>query len=242
MTQHPFRQAPSEPDLAEELQTLSAREQISFLVRATRLLSGRERAEVWRVAGFAVLRDRFLPLLLHVVLKRVLAGALWWVVCGIAAVLLLLVLFLVEQINPRAVEPVLTALVSFFAGFLLFALIDFVRSFVQFFWATRSRGARKELLRRLNMCDEAEKLALLRLMSTSLARKVPGESIPASLLMGLLLFGAAALLTALLVMLSAILPAPGSFLSLVFIAGAAFLLGLLGPGMVQHRLLARDRG
>lgn len=239
MRQHPLWQLPDEQPLAEALQALSAREQISFLVRATRLLSGRQRAEVWCVAGVSVLRDRFLPLLLHVLLKRVLAGMLWWAVCGIAGVLLLLALALVEQINPHAVAPVFAALVSFFAGFLLFALVDFVRSLAQFFRTTCARRTREELFHRLNACDEAERLALLRMMSASLARKVPGESLPASLLTGGVLFVAATILSGLLVVLTGILPALGNFPWLLLVAGVAFLLGLGGPGMVQHRLLAR---
>jgi hypothetical protein len=239
MTQYPFRPGTNEQRLAELLQALSAREQISFLVRATRLLPGRERREVWRVAGFSVLRDRFLPLLVHVLLKRVLAGALWWVVCAIASVLLVLVLVLVEQINPHAAAPVFAAVVSFFAGFSLFALLDFLRSLVQFFRTTSAPSAREELLLRLNTCNDAEKLALLRMMSASLARKVPGESLPASLLTGVVLLGAAAILVGLLVLLSGILPALGSLPWLLLVASLAFLLGLFGPGMVRHRLLVR---
>ena len=91
------------------------------------------------MAGFSVLRDRFLPVLLHVVLKKVLAGAFWWIICGIAVVLLLLVLSLVELINSNAVGPVFAALVSFFLGFFLFAVFDFLRSLIQFFRSTRTR-------------------------------------------------------------------------------------------------------
>lgn len=239
MTQQPSRQEISEQGLAEALQALSAREQIGLLVRATRPLSGRDRVEVWRVAGFSVLRDRFLPILLHILLKRVLAGVLWWALCGIAAVIVLLVLAFVEQINPNAVGPVLAALVSFFVGFLLFALVDFLRSLIQFFRTTCPRSTREELLVRLNARDYAERLALLRVMSGSLARKVPGESILASLISGCVLLLTAAILLVLVVLLSGVLPALGSFPWLLLIAGVAFLLGLCGPGMVQHRLLVR---
>lgn len=187
------------------------------------------------MAGFSVLRDRFLPVLLHVVLKKVLAGALWWVICGIAVVLLLLVLSLVELINSNAVGPVFVALVSFFPGFFLFAVFDFLRSLSQFFRSTRSRQEREELFLRLNACDHAQKLALLRLTSASLARKVPGDSLLEALLMGLLLAGTAIVLIVLLVLLSGIFPALGTFPQLLLVAAASFFLGLLGPGMVQHR-------
>ena len=242
MTQQPSRQVASGQGLAEALQALSAREQIGLLARATRSLSGRERVEVWRVAGFSVLRDRFLPILLHILLKRVLAGALWWALCAIAAVAVLLVLAFVEQINPNAVAPVLAAIVSFFIGFLLFALLDFVRSLVLFFGKTCSRRVREELLGRLNASEYAERLALLRVMSASLARKVPGESILASLITGFVLFLAAAILLGLVLLLSGIMPALGSFPWLLLVAGVAFLLGLCGPGMLQHRLLTRKEG
>jgi hypothetical protein len=237
MTQPPFLPGTNEQLLAESLQTLSAREQISFLVRTTRRLSGHERGEVWRVAGFSVLRDRFLPVLLHVVLKKVLAGAFWWVICGIALALLLLVLSLVELLNSNAVGPVFAALVSFFLGFFLFAVFDFLRSLTQFFRSTRSRREHEELFLRLNACDDAQKLALLRVMSASLARKVPGDSLLESLLMGPLLAGTATVLIVLLVLLSGILPALGNFPQLLLVAAASFFLGLLGPGMVQHRFL-----
>jgi hypothetical protein len=241
MMQQPSRQVTSERELAEALQALSAREQIGLLVRATRPLSGRERVEVWRVAGFSVLRDRFLPILLHILLKRVLAGAFWWALCGIAAVAVLLVLVGVEQINPNAVAPVLAALISFFVGFLLFALIDFARSLAQFFGKTCPRSVREELLARLNASERAERLALLRVVSASLARKVPGESILASIITGFVLFLAAAILLGLALLLSSALPVLGSFPWLLLVAGVAFLLGLCGPGMLQHRLLARKK-
>jgi len=240
MTQQPFGQERSEQRFSEALMALSARKQISLLIRATHSLSGHDNREVWRVAGFAVLRDRFLPILLHLLLKRMLAGTLWWLLCGVAVVLLLFVLALVEQTNSQAVVPALATMVSFFAGFVLFALMDFLRSLVKFFRTTCARSIRKELLTQLNACAYPEKLALLRLMSASLASKVPGESLLASLLMGVIFFLAAALSTGLVVLLTGLLPALSSFPWLLLVAGVAFLSGLLGPGTVQHRLLFRN--
>ena len=194
-----------------------------------RPLARRERIEVWRVAGVSVLRDRFLPLLLHIVLKRVLAGTLWWVVCAIAVVLLLLVLLQVELINPHAVVPVLAATISFLAGFLLFALIDFLRALVQFFRTTCPRRTREELLARLNACDHAAKLVLLRLMSASLASKVPGESLLASFLSGIVFLVASAILIILVVLLCVFLPAIVSLPGIVLTACTSFVLGLFDP-------------
>jgi hypothetical protein len=57
--------------------------------------------------------------------------------------------------------------------------------------------------------------------------------------MGLLLAGTATVLIVLLVLLGGILPALGTFPQLLLVAGASFFLGLLGPGMVQHRFLVR---
>lgn len=239
MTRQPSRQIDDQLGLAEALEALSAREQIGLLVRATRPLSGRDRVEVWRVAGFSVLRDRFLPVLLHILLKRLLAGALWWVLCGVAVIAILLVLVVVQQINPNAVAPVLAVTISFFAGFLLFTLIDFLRSLVQFFRTTCARGMREELLASLNARAYPERLALLRLTSASLARKIPGESLLTSLVTGALFLLAEALLIVLAVILSSVLPALGSFPWLWLVAGVAFVAGLFGPGGLQQRLRAR---
>ncbi len=239
MTRQPFHQEVSEQRFAEALQRLSAREQIGLLVRATRQLPGRERVEVWRVAGVSVMRDRFLPLLLHILLKRILAGTLWWIICGVSVVLLLLVLVQVEQINAQAVGPVLATISSFLAGFLLFALIDFLRSLIQFFRTTCPRRTREELFARLNACDHAQKIALLRLVSASLAGKVPGESLLASLITGFAFFVAAAILIVLVVLLCTFLPVVENLPGVLLIACVAFLLGLLGPRQLQHRLLTR---
>jgi hypothetical protein len=236
MTQRRFWQAPKEQSLAKSLQALSAREQISLLVRAMRSLSRRERAEIWRIAGFSVLRDRFLPLLLHVLFKRVLTGTLWWMLCAIAS---LLVLVLVEQLNPNAVAPVFVGVVSYFGGFFLSGLIDFFRTLAQFFRTTCAHSAREELLLRLNACDDTEKLVLLRMMSASLAHKVPGESLVTALLMGLILFASTGILISLLVLLSGTLPAIGNFPWLLLVAGTAFSLGLFGPALLYHNLFAR---
>ncbi|HEU5380296.1 MAG TPA: hypothetical protein VFV38_33140, partial [Ktedonobacteraceae bacterium] len=66
---------------------------------------------------------------------------------------------------------------------------------------------------------------------------VPGDSLLESLLMGLILAGTATVLIVLLVLLSGILPSLGNFPQLLLVAAASFFLGLLGPGMVQHRFL-----
>src|SRR5581483_7101444 len=116
--------------------------QIGLLLRATRTLTGQDKAVVFRAAGLSLLRDRFLPLLLHILLKRVLVGALWWTLCSIVIVLLLLLLLFVEQISPRSVTPVLVAALSFLGGFLLFSVGDFCSDIFQFFRTTRSRGER----------------------------------------------------------------------------------------------------
>lgn len=233
----PSRQRDHQQELAEALEALSAREQIGLLVRATRPLSGRDRLEVWRVAGFSVLRDRFLPILLHILLKRLLTGALWWMLCGIGVIAVLLLLFVIQQINPNAVAPVLATTISFFAGFLLFTLIDFLRSFVQFFRTTCARSVREELLASLNARAYPERLALLRTMSASLARKIPGESLLASLITSALFLLLAACLIVLAVILSNVLPALSSFPWLWLVAGVAFAAGLSGPRTLQQRLL-----
>lgn len=235
MSSESSRPATDQQPLGSALQTLSAREQVGMLLRATRSLPNRDKAEVFRSAGLSLLRDRFLPLLLHIVLKRVLAGAVWWVLCIIGALFVLLLLAFVERINAHAVAPVGVALGAFFAGFLLCGLVDFCSDIFQFFKTTRPRAERDALLSRLNTYNEAEKVAVLRAMSKSLARKVPGESLLVSFLTMLLLLLIGALLIGLVILLSAFLPTLGSFPPLLVLAGCAFLLGFFVPREIHRR-------
>jgi hypothetical protein len=229
-----WQQRTDERSLENALNALSAREQVGLLVRATRSLSKRERAEIWRVAGFSVLRDRFLPLLLHIVLKRVLVGALLWAISGVLIVVVLLVLAVVEQLNANAVGPVLVATISFLVGFLLFGLIDFVRALIAFFRTTSTRAWREELLTRLNACDNARRQALLRMMSTSLASKVPGESLLQSLVSACSFLVVEAMLIGLLLGISNIFPAIDDATWSLCIAAGSLVLGVLVPGGVQR--------
>jgi hypothetical protein len=240
MTQEPFQQTnTSQQALTQTLQTLSAREQIGMLVHATRSLSNRDRAVVFRTAGFSVLRDRFLPILLHVIIKRVLAGALWWILCSVAAIVVLLLLVVIEQINAKADWPVAVALASFLVGFLLFALIDFCSSIIQFCKTTRSRAERKQLLETLNASNDADKIPALKTMSLALAKNIPGESLLTSFLTSALLLTAAALLIVIIVGLSFLLPTLGSLPWILIVAVLTFLLGFLVPRQIHHWLQAR---
>ena len=240
MTRKPYQDNDRQQELITALRTLSARERVGLLLRATRTLTGRDKAVVFRAAGLSLLRDRFLPILLHVLLKHILVGALWWTLCSVAIVLLLLLLLFVEQISPQSVTPVLVAALSFLAGFLLFSLVDFCSDIFQFFKTTRSRSEREALLSRLNACDYAERVAALRAMSVALAGKVPGESLLASFLMLLLLLVLGAVLMGLVVVISSVLPALGSSPLLVLVAIGALLLGFFAPRAVHHRLVARN--
>jgi hypothetical protein len=219
--------------LGHALDVLSAREQIGLLSRATRTLNTREKFEIWRIAGFSLLRDRFFPLLLHIVLKRVLPAVLVWLTGGVLLIGILFLLALIEQLDAIAVIPVLITTLSFFAGFLLFGVIDFVRALVSFFRATSTRREREQLLARLNICGEAEKMALLRAMSASLARKVPGDSLRVECIRAALFVVSAIVLTGLVLAISWALPVLVHFPWLLFIAVGAFLLGLLVPGKIQ---------
>ena len=239
MIPEPSRQTDSQQALASVLQTLSAREQIGLLLPATRTLSNRDKAEVFRSAGLSLLRDRFLPILLHVLLKRVLVGSIWWILCAIAAIFVLLLLAFVEQVNAHAVAPVAVAVGSFFAGCLLCGLIDFCSDLFQFFRTTRPRAERNALLSRLNACNNTEKVAALRTMSMSLARKVPGESLLASFLTTMLLLLVGALLIGLVILLSGLLSAIDSFPFLLLLAVCAFLLGFFVPRAMRRRSRSR---
>lgn len=230
-----------ERQLEDALDALSAWEQIRFLVQATRSLSRREGIDVWQRAGFSVLRDRLLPVLLHIVLKRVLAGALLWMASGVVLVVILLALAVIEQLNANAVGPVLVGTISFLVGFLLFGFIDFLGALFRFFRTTSKRHEREALLARLNACEHVEKLTLLRGMSTALAHQMPGESLLESLVSVCAFFFCAVILVGFLLEITAIFPAIGNFPWLLFVVGGALLLGFFVPNRVQWYLSKRHR-
>ncbi|HEY0753913.1 MAG TPA: hypothetical protein VGD98_08140 [Ktedonobacteraceae bacterium] len=234
--------SPQENDqqaLIKTLQTLSAREQIGILLGASRSLSGRDKAVVFRTAGFSLLRDRFLPILLHMLLTRVVAGTVWWFLCGFAAVLALLLLALVDHINSGADLPVIVALSCFLGGFLLFSLLSFFSDIIQFFRRTRPRAELQRLQLALNSYENVPRVTILRALGGAISSNVPGESLLASVLTSLMLLGVAGLLIALLLGITFLLPTLGHVPWILFVIIATLLLGFLAPRRIHHFLAAR---
>lgn len=238
MLQKPSQQN-HQQELASSLQTLSAREQIELLFHATRSLARRDQAELLSAAGLSFLKERIPSILLHVVLKRVITGALWGILCLIGALLLILLLALIEGINAHATTPVIIGVISFLVGFLLFSLVNFFEDIAQFIKTTRSRSERQTLLQRLSEREYAEKMALLRNVSLTLARKVPGESLLLSLLLDGLFLVMEALLLVLLVLLCGLFPVLDSFPWYFLEAGLAFCAGFFLIRAFHNRLRFR---
>ncbi|HET8846728.1 MAG TPA: hypothetical protein VFN35_35025 [Ktedonobacteraceae bacterium] len=232
-------QGSDQAGLANALQTLSAREQIYVLIHATGSLSKRDKAEILRTAGVSLLKERVPPLLLHVFLKRILAGALWGILCIIGALIFILLLAFIEEINRHATTPVIVGAVSFLVGFLLFSLFNFFADILQFLRTTRSRAERNDLLVSLNEREYTEKMALLRTMSLTLARKIPGESLLQSFLLNGCFLAMEALLIILIVLICGPLPAIDSFPWLVLVACLTFLAGFFFFRAVHYRLRFR---
>ena len=226
-------------ELVNTLQTLSAREQIVLLFKASRSLSGRDKAILMSTTGFALFKDRLLPILLHFLLTRILAGAVWWFLCGLAAVLALLALALVEQINNKADVPVIVALLCFLGGFFCFSFLSFCRDILQFFRGTRPRSEIQRLQARLNAYNDTARMAVLRILGGSISQNMPGESLFSSLLTSLLVLGVVVGMVALLLALAFPLPDLGQLPWLLLIGGAALVLGFLAPHFIHRLLQAR---
>ncbi len=224
------------------LQSLSAREQISVLVVTSRSLSGHDKAIIFRSAGFSLFKDRFLPILLHVFLKRILAGAAWWFLCVLAAVVGLFALALVDHINTRADLPVIIALVGFLGGFLCFSFFSFCRDIIQLFRRTRSRSELQQLQNTLNAYNDPARVAILRVLGGSISKNMPGESLVASLLTSLLVLGVVIVMAVLLIGITFLLPTLGQFPWILFVGGCALLLGFFAPRTIEHFLEARRIG
>ncbi len=235
--------SPTAPDsqqvLSQTLYALSLREQITILLAASRTLSGRERALLLRNAGLSLFKDRFLPFVLHLLLTRLLAGAIWGFLCGIAAFIVLVLLALVDHVNAWADWPVIVALVSLLVGSICFALCNFCREFFHLFKRTRSRAELQQLQITLQHLDDAARIALLGNLAGSISHSLPGESLPATLLSGLLFIGVALLLTALLVILAFPFHQLAQWPYLGVLGLLTFILGLQVPRVIYRFLNAR---
>ncbi len=242
MTQSFYPRTDDQQALINALQALSAREQISILIGASRSLSGHDKAIVLRTAGFSLFKDRFLPILLHILLTRVLAGAVWGVLWGIAAVLALFVLALIDHINTLADLPVIVALISFLGGFLCFSLFSFCRDIIQFFKRTCPRSELQQLQDRLNFYKDTARVAILRILGGSISKSMPGESLFSSLLTSLMALGVATVMVALLLGLTFLLPTLGQLPWILLVSGVSLLLGFFAPRAIQRFLEARGIG
>ncbi|GCE31454.1 hypothetical protein KDA_69380 [Dictyobacter alpinus] len=235
MLQEPYPEKQGQQQLIQNLTTLSAREQIGLLLRASRSLSHRDRAEVLGRAGLNFFKDRFFSIFVHFFLKRVITGAIWWVLVIVVLVLLLILLIVVQQINSNAVTPVIVAISSYLAGIFISSIFDFFQSLAQFIGKSRSKAEHARLLDSINACGYPEKMVVLHTLSRAIANKLPGESLRASIITSGLLLVAGIVLIGVLILLSNVLPLLGSLPWVWLLAGCTFAIGFLLPGRIQKR-------
>jgi hypothetical protein len=239
MIQEPYKYIGSHEILSHRLRRLSPREQLAILMRATQHLAKREKAEVLGSAGLHFLKSRFFPILLHFLFKRFVKDVLWSTMAVVLALICLLLLAFLEQVNARAVSPIVVAVVAFFLGFLAYEVVHLCRDVYQFLRKTTSKEERELLLRSINALKSVEKVAVLRTIGIELSRRGSGDTLFTSFLAGLAQLLVMGLLIGLILLLSSILPtATGIFLiaELIVVAVLASLSGLFVPQMVRNSL------
>ena len=235
MRQEPYPEIQDQQRLTQMLMTLSAREQIGLLLRASRTLSHRDKAEVLGKAGLHFFKDRFLSIFVHVFLKHVIAGTIWWILAIVGVVLMLLLLLFVGQVNSQAVTPVMFGIISYLAGFFAFTVFAFFQSLAQFVGKTRSANERTRLLNNINALNYPAKVATLNTLSRTIANKLPGESLKETITTSGLLIVVGAILIGAILLLSRILPTLGSQPWILLLAGCTFVSGFLLPQRIQSR-------
>ncbi|MDQ2716041.1 MAG: hypothetical protein M3Z08_14130 [Chloroflexota bacterium] len=238
----PSIQAGAWRTLAERLRQLSFREQLVVLLQASRHLPNREKMAIRRTAGLRVLKAHVFPVLLRMLLEHVLKAILASGVSVIIVLICLLLLAWIDQINARAVLPVLVGVVALAAGFVISEIVEVWEEIHSYIRKTVSREERNALLQAVEALNEEEKVIVLRGMSVTLSRRETGNPIVAILLTWPAMLLAAGLLIGLILLVSALLPPlaglPAALL-LIVMATLAFLAGLLIPRFVQSRLTAR---
>ncbi|MEO6892331.1 MAG: hypothetical protein ABI456_21730 [Ktedonobacteraceae bacterium] len=243
--QEPYMQTGAWRPLAARLQSLSFREQLVVLLQASRHLPNREKMAIRRTAGLRVLKAHVFPVLLRVLLEHVLKAILASGVSVIIVLICLLLLAWIDQVNARAVLPVLVGVVALAAGFVISELVELWEEIHSYIRKTVSREERDALLQAVEALNEEERVVVLRGMSVTLSRRETGNPIIATLLIWPAMLLAAGLLIGLIMLVSAFLPPLGGLpaaLLLILTATLAFLAGLLVPRFVQGRLAARKNG
>ena len=238
MIQEPHEQANTGQALASRLYMLSFREQLDILMRATQHLPYRNRAAILGSAGLRLFRTRFLPMLIHFLFKRFVKAVLWSVMSVVIVIVCLLLLAFLEQAEPKAVTPVIVAVVVSFAAYIISEIIAVVRDIHELMRKTCSKEERTQLLQTVNNLNQTEKIMALRELGIELSKRGAGEPIIAPFLTELVLLIAIGLLIGLILLISQL-----SILTPVLSIVAAILGVLVGffvPYLVRHSLLSHD--
>ena len=242
MLQEPYEQQAGVQLLFNRLRELAFREQLEILLRATRQLSNRDKAEILGTTGLYFLKTRFVSIVLRFVLKHLLQGILWSGMYLVVVLICIFLLALLEQTDPKAVTPVVAASVAFFAGFLSYVVINMYRDVARFLKRTVSKEEREQLLNAVNNLKQQDRVAVLRAVSSELVRGTSGSTFLTSLLTGFALLAVAGLLIGLIMLFGSLLPAATGLLATLLLVVAAvlgFSSGLFVPRLVQNGLYSR---
>lgn len=245
MIQEPGHHTMQQQELLGLLQTLSFREQLDIVLRTTRHLPQKEKAIILGGAGRRFLSTRFLPIVLHFLFDRLIKWFFW---SGLYVVLLLaglVCMAYLEQVDARAVTPVVITGIAFVMGFVLAAITEIGRSIYLVLRTTVTKQQREQLVGMVNALPHSEKMSVLKTLSGQLSSWGAEPSLLAVLFSGCVPLLVAALLVVVMLIVSSLLPALTGVVGMLFlivVAVFAFLCGFFGPRLVQNMLFQRRNG
>jgi hypothetical protein len=231
-------QDPSEQQRSLEM-TLSAlafREQAHLFLQATQHLPPQEKAAIFGAGGKQLLQKRFLPLVLHLLYTHFIRGAIWSVITLLFAIFCLGVIFYLGLANPGEITPVFFTAVAYVAGFFLAAFVRVGKDIHQVMRKTVSAQEYQRIFLLVQALDQAQKVAVLRILSITLARFGAEASLVSPFLTEIALLLGTAFMAGLIVLLS-LVQVPTGF-PVVLLSFLVVALGFYVGLSVRHILHA----
>jgi hypothetical protein len=235
MSQESHGQMEVQPQiLIQRLLALSFREQTRLLFQTTQHLSYKKKAEILGAGGSQLLQKRFLPLVLELLYKHFIKGAIWSVISVILVIFCLVVLGYLVQANPTEIRPVFFTVIAYLVGFFLAALFRVYQDIHQLIRKTLSKAEYIQILRTVQELEQANQIVVLRTLSMHVSQFGSEGSLLSPFLTEIALLIGAALVAGLIILLSMIrIPAgiSASFLLLI-----AIILGFSIGFCIRHIL------
>lgn len=237
MSQDPREMTGVQPRLLmSRVSALSFREQSRLLFQATQHLPYKKKAAILSAGGSQLLQKRFLPLVLSLLYKHFIKGAIWSVISVILVIFCLVVAAYLLQANPSEITPVIFTVIAYLIGFFLAALARVWQDIHQFLRKTISKQEYAQILQAVQGLEQDEQVNVLRTLSISVSQFGTEESLISPFLSEIALLVGAGLVAGLVILLSTIHIPAG--LSTSFLLLLSVIAGLFIGFWIRHILYA----